>query len=379
MTRLPNIQILRACAAMMIVIYHCGIETSRLAEMHGQNRLFDENPLGSGVPLFFAISGFIMTVTCVSKFGSLSTAIDFMRRRLIRIVPLYWALTTVAACVALVAPNLTKAPPGDYLYYISSYLFCPYMRLTGDVRPLATPGWTLNLEMLFYVIFAAALLFPRRVGLPMMFGSLGLLVAARMDGLLPGVALNFWGDPIVLGFLFGATVGILYVKGVRLSRGLALTLLAIGFALLLQPGQLGGAEDDLLRRLATAIPSVIVLAGFALGPQVDVRRRFWQPALLIGNSSYSLYLVQEFMLRLLFLFWLKAAFNAVLPLWTFIPIGIAVSLGACLTSYRYFEVPVTRWLQGAQNVSELRYDARQLPMTDGTTRPAPVRASAPAS
>jgi peptidoglycan/LPS O-acetylase OafA/YrhL len=31
------------------------------------------------------------------------------------------------------------------------------MRLTGNVRPLATPGWTLNLEMFFYVIFSVAL------------------------------------------------------------------------------------------------------------------------------------------------------------------------------------------------------------------------------
>jgi exopolysaccharide production protein ExoZ len=110
--KLPNIQILRACAALMIVIYHCGIETGRLSGAAGGGKLFDEVPWGSGVPLFFAISGFIMVVTSASAFGSWSAAVDFMRRRIIRIVPLYWLVTTFALVGILVMPSLSKAPPG---------------------------------------------------------------------------------------------------------------------------------------------------------------------------------------------------------------------------------------------------------------------------
>lgn len=343
--KLPNIQILRACAALMIVIYHCGIETGRLSETVGSGKLFDEGPWGSGVPVFFAISGFIMVVTSARAFGSLPAAIDFMRRRIIRIVPLYWLVTTAALAVVLVAPGLTKAPPGDPLYVVASYLFWPYMRLTGDIRPLATPGWTLNLEMLFYVVFAASLLFRRRVGLSLLFASLGLLVAARVSGLLPGVALNFWGDPIVLGFLLGAAVGIAYNNGLRLSGLSAAMLIAIGFGVIFLSWVPTGAEDTLLRRLADAVPATLVLIAVALGPQVDEVRYIWRPALIIGNASYSLYLVQEFLLRLLSLVWLKGPL-ATLPLWTFIPIGIALTLMVALTLYRYFEMPVTRWLNG---------------------------------
>ncbi len=63
MNRLPNIQILRAIAALMVVVDHCGLETSRLAASLGQGPLFDEVPWGAGVQLFFAISGFIMVAT----------------------------------------------------------------------------------------------------------------------------------------------------------------------------------------------------------------------------------------------------------------------------------------------------------------------------
>jgi len=341
--KLPNIQILRACAALMIVIYHCGIETARLSAAAGGARLFDESPWGSGVPLFFAISGFIMVVTSARAFGSLPAALDFMRRRIIRIVPLYWLVTTGALGVVLVAPSLSKAPPEDYLYIVASYLFWPYMRLTGDIRPLATPGWTLNLEMLFYVVFAASLLFRRRVGLCVLFASLGILVGARVSGMLSGVVLNFWGDPIVLGFLLGAAVGIAYNNGLRLSGLSAVVLTAIGFAVTFMSWVPGGAEDTLLRRLADAAPATLILIGVALGPQVDGLRKLWRPALLIGNASYSLYLVQEFLLRLVSLGWHKAP-TTNLPLWIFIPGGIAITVLVSLAIYGCFEKPVTRWL-----------------------------------
>jgi peptidoglycan/LPS O-acetylase OafA/YrhL len=348
--KLPNIQILRAWAAMMIVVFHCGLETGRLAEISGTGKLFNVDPWGAGTSLFFAISGFIMVVTTASAFGSPAAALDFMRRRLIRIVPLYWALTTLMLGVIMVVPSLMmKVDGSDHLYVVGSYLFWPQMRLTGDIRPLATQGWTLNLEMLFYVVFAVALLFSRRTGHVLLFDSLGLLVAARVGGLLSGVALNFWGHPIVLSFLFGAAVGIFYNRGVRLSGGCAILLLVIGFGALFSPWRPSGDEADLLPCLACGIPSAVVLAAVALGPQINESRRLWLPALLIGDASYSLYLLHPFLLRALYLLWLKGSVGTVLSLWAFVPAGIAIALGAAVMIFWYFERPVTRWLNGLQS------------------------------
>jgi peptidoglycan/LPS O-acetylase OafA/YrhL len=53
--------------------------------------------------------------------------------------------------------------------------------------------------------------------------------------------------------------------------------------------------------------------------------------------------VQEFLLRLLSLGWHKGPL-ANMSLWTFIPVGIAITLLVSLTIYRYFEKPVTAWL-----------------------------------
>ena len=72
---------------------------------------------------------------------------------------------------------------------------------------------------------------------------------------------------------------------------------------------------------------------------------FGSPRCSIGDASYSLYLVHEFLLRLLSFVWLKGP-AAILPLWMFVPAGIAVTSTVALTAYRYFERPVTRWLNG---------------------------------
>ena len=123
--------------------------------------------------------------------------------------------------------------------------------------------------MLFYVVFAVALLLRRGVGLFLLFASLGLLVTARASGLLSGVPLNFWGDPIVLGFLFGAAIGIAFNKGWRLSTLSAITLAAIGFTIIFLRWIPDGEETALSMRLAEAAPAALILIAFALGPQID--------------------------------------------------------------------------------------------------------------
>ncbi|MBV8790440.1 MAG: acyltransferase, partial [Pseudolabrys sp.] len=295
--------------------------------------------------LFFAISGFIMVATSAKSFGVPNAPADFMRRRIIRIVPLYWLVTTVALAAALVAPSLMKVPGNSIEYILGSYLFWPLVRLTGEVRPLATPGWTLNLEMFFYVVFAVALAFRPRVGFTVLFATLGGLVAARVAGVLPGVALNFWGDPIVINFLFGAAIGIVYNKGVRLPAGWSLALTTVGFGMLFLHLVPPGAQDDFWPRIVDGIPSVVVLFAVALGPQINESARAWRLPLSIGDASYSLYLVHEFLLRPLFLLWKKGPIDT-LTLWSFIPVGIAISVVAALLTYRYFERPMTRWLNG---------------------------------
>jgi peptidoglycan/LPS O-acetylase OafA/YrhL len=248
---------------------------------------------------------------------------------------------------------MLSVPVMDAKYIASSYLFWPEARVNGLMRPIATPGWTLNLEMMFYAVFAVALLLPRRLGLGFALLLLGGMAAAHVAGVfapggaLPSPVLNFWSDPIITGFMLGMGVGILFVHGCRQSFWTMLVLAIVGMVWLLNvPSRPDLPEDDLWVRLSSAIPATIVLAALAFGPQLGLHLRWkwlFAPLLLIGDASYSLYLTHEFLLRPLRVVWQKFTAD-LLPLWSFLPIGIAISILGGLACYWLFEKPVTNWL-----------------------------------
>ena len=350
MSRLLNVQILRAFAALFVVVFHCGLEMERIAEATVRVRLFDHVRWSLGVSLFFTISGFIMVVTCYRSFGKPGEAWKFMKRRLLRIAPIYWLLTCAMLAVTVVAPSLIRVPIDDPFAFPLSLLFWPFARPDGEIRPLVTPGWTLNLEVYFYVVFAAGLLLDRWKGLALVIFAILGVCAVRGGGMVGAIPLTFWGDPIVLGFVFGMGVGALYMNGFRLSGTPALMLIVLGTGLSFNSIYQTMPEDMLVARLALSLPATLVLAGASFGPQVDAGKMVWRGLIIIGDASYSLYLVHEFFLRPLRLGWMRFIGDA-LPLSAFLFAGIALSIAAGLVCYYCIERPMDRWLRS-------RLDAR---------------------
>jgi exopolysaccharide production protein ExoZ len=89
--------------------------------------------LASGVDVFFVTSGFIMTLT-----GARLAPGEFVVRRLVRIVPLYWLLTTVLVIVALLLPGLFRTTVLTPAAYVGSLLFIPFHNVgqSGELKPL---------------------------------------------------------------------------------------------------------------------------------------------------------------------------------------------------------------------------------------------------
>ena len=146
-----NLQALRALAALGVVVYHSVIT----ADDYGMQPHFTI-PVGhigpSGVDIFFIISGFVMVFVTPNDAAGLKSGARFLRDRIRRIVPTYWIFTTLWACLVLAVPGAFRVFEFSIGHAVRSYLFLP-----SETTPFVHVGWTLNLEMFFYVMFAGAL------------------------------------------------------------------------------------------------------------------------------------------------------------------------------------------------------------------------------
>ena len=292
----------------------------------------------SGVDLFFVISGFIMVFTTT---GSAITPGRFMRRRIVRVVPLYWLLTLLMVMVALAAPGLFKTLRVSATTLLQSLFFVPHFSQSfpGFVFPLLVPGWTLNLEMFFYVLFAASLWLPEHVRLPVFAGFLvGLVATGAVFGPFGSAPAQTYTSPMLLEFVAGALMAAWSLQGRSIaSKGGSLLLMAIGSAMLVL------RDTPPLGSGTQIIGATLVVAG-ALDPAFGR----WQSRTLraLGDSSYSLYLTHVFTLGALRAAWVKLLpgapnlFSAIL----FMLLALVCCAMVGWLSYRWIESPVLRRL-----------------------------------
>lgn len=278
-----TIQYLRGLAAVLVLASHAllyplvehDLEFGRLGWL--------------GVILFFVISGFIMVV--VTGEGRFS-ALDFLRRRAIRIVPMYWGATLLAAALALLAPQLFKTTVYDGTQLILSLLFIPfYNPVSEGIHPLYKLGWTLNYEVFFYVCFALLAFLgagARVVWLTAAFTALAVI------GLLftPEPAIpQFYTSFMPLAFCAGAWLGLATLRGRigALSHRAVYAVMVIGLAGLLE----GFVWDRGVVEDIVAFVGFAIFASALLLLAVRYESRLPRIALLerIGDASYSIYLV----------------------------------------------------------------------------------------
>ena len=145
--KIQSIQCLRFVAALAVSFYHFGIVTDIT------NTAFNVTFF---LRLFFTISGFIIMLSTQNeekKYG-------FFGRRLIRLVPLYWLLTLTVFAAAQIIPGLIGYKP-TVVQLIKSMLFIPFSRETlksgVTLRPIVGLGHTLQMEILFSLVFAIAM------------------------------------------------------------------------------------------------------------------------------------------------------------------------------------------------------------------------------
>lgn len=338
--RFVGIQVLRFIAAMLVVVMH----STQLVSMYitGRGSAHYWAPGSSGVDIFFVISGFVMaTSTAAMPYPGQSRAAAawvFLKRRLLRIVPLYWFYTLLKAALLLAVPTLALTSTIDAAHLASSLLFLPTRSPWGLMQPVMPVGWTLNFEMLFYAVFAIgiALGAPRARFCLLVF--LGLFLASHW---FPAAdALGFYAQTIVFEFVAGVLLARVLPRlqavpataAVLLMAAAALFMLAIDWA----------PDTD---RLATwgLGATVMVACALALEPWF-ARSRLASRASFLGDASYSIYLSHPFVGPPVVLLLARLGLNE--PAVFVVAVCIAAAAAGCV-SYVLVERPMTSFFKRA--------------------------------
>ncbi len=328
-TTLVSIQYLRAIAALLVVLQHAaGMLPGSL------NRLEVFNSGRVGVSIFFVISGLVMHHAARQE-----PACEFIRRRIVRIVPLYWLLTTVLLAIYLAGygPDVTKATL--FTSYVLSLGFIPHPALIAPhITPLLVPGWTLDREMLFYALFAIGLL----IGRPAAFSAAALVALALIgkSGVMTSPIGIVWTDPILLQFAAGLGIGWLLTRGYPAALA---ALLPVGAVLsAIWASGLSGAAGSVL--ITSAGAAMIVAGTLALEPRIHRPSRL---LMRIGEASYAIYLSHTILMLALMPALGPLADQGLAGFTAAIAIGIAVSSAFGIALHVVLEKPLLAWADAA--------------------------------
>lgn len=263
-----NIQFLRAFAAINVVLFHAiGAAPSYSHEavlFH-----FFEGWGANGVDVFFVISGFIMLYSLTLKKKS---PLEFVVGRCIRIVPIYWIVTMLIVIVFYLSPSIFRELIITPEWTIASLFFTSL--LIFEKTPIVYVGWTLELEVIFYLIISISILMK------------SFNVAFLFIGLLLTIVSLYADNYIMIEFFFGCIIAYIYHR-YKLSANLGVFIFffgvaTLGISLLPQIKHL-----DLHRIFIWGIPSFFLVFGAVFSPQIKNFALSY-----LGDASYSIYLIQ---------------------------------------------------------------------------------------
>lgn len=314
--RLLGVQILRGIAANMVVLYH--FKTTGSVEKYNIDNRYENfnffRNFDTGVDLFFVISGFIMFYVTDGRSTRKGT---FVASRLMRIVPLYWLISILEFAIS----NLFLEKDLSFSYLFRSMSFTVN---TDRNFPVLGQGWTLQYEMLFYLVLSFFLLNSLRRKL---FFCLVILCGFRI--VLPI-------DNHVFEFLFGAFSFILAKHG---SQRIVHFLAALsGFFLIFMQWYYIFPNSSL--RILFFGVAAIAIVSYASITKVN----FPKILIVCGDYSYSLYLTHTLVISVMFKIFLLPFFSSLNP-FVFLIFGVLLCNFIGYLCWKFVERPLSRFLQ----------------------------------
>ncbi len=366
----------RALAALAVVLFHIrqnmqvpdydpAVQGTHIGDDYPYQSVHWFESLMSNVDLvvdfFFALSGFLLVLPFARAMLAgrpLPSFKSFASGRLLRVVPLYWAVVIVVWCTR------NYGYPGNWRDLLEHLTFTQWLDSKRIFYTIG-PAWSLADEMWFYVsvplVALGAVWLARRwtdrnrralvyIGILAVGVALSLLwnvLALHVFGVRPNQWSFFFGVPARLStFCLGAIAGVVvaWAGDRRLPRGvpLAMRLGALGALWWFASHRVAdlGPWTHYIHPFAATCFSVVLVA-IALGrPGVANRLCDNKFVLTAGGLTFALYIGHESLLDPLSQAgWLRMPFHDMVLNWL---IGVPIVVAAAYLLHLFVEEPATR-------------------------------------
>jgi len=308
--KIDSLQMLRALAVLLVIHVHCMHISTPVIGSSYQSNFFYFDVWGSiGVDIFFVISGFIMTIVTPAYYKEKGWK-EFIIKRAIRIIPLYWALS-----FAQVLLSLRHGEIAERESIIKTIFFFPTWSSSIFAYPILGQGWTLSLELFFYSLIALLLIFfKKNINHYLIIAIFTLTIIGFVINPLNSLS-KFLTTPLLLEFCLGIIVGMIYKyvltiyqesnkKVIRLG---AIILFIVGLSLMITSIFTGYKAINyadivgdnmhlaLFRSLIWGVPCGMLVCSIVILERVYL---ITVPGIFIkiGDASYSGYLIHTWII-----------------------------------------------------------------------------------
>jgi exopolysaccharide production protein ExoZ len=345
-----SLQAGRAAAALLVCVYHvmgC-VSAPKYFNLPWAAAPFSWGVLA--VEYFFALSGFILYTVHQADLFRPERFVPYAVKRIIRIYPTYLIIALGVLIPALLIPALRNTVAHEPITIVSRLLLFPEKfqdpPADGSLAYILTVAWSLEYEVLFYVLFGLVLL--GRTWAVVIVGVLACGYGAHLLGIpLPKFGRVLAGRE-TLTFVAGMVAAAVHRTGFRVSRPGWVSLVAVvGLFVLHGDSTRILIASDLVRAIPSSLCAALLILSLIAGEErgMAVGRHPWIQ--LLGNASYALYLIHFPLVSAM----TKAAVAAGMPRFgvlgaaATVLVEVAVSVAAGVGFHVWIELPILGWLR----------------------------------
>jgi len=307
---------------------------------------------------FYTLSGYLISLTIHRNYNSISGLPYFFANRIVRIYPTYWVCLAISAGLAAFIGadyallNRALLMPSGESWFANLFIF----GLLGEFPRLLPPAWSLNIELVYYILMALLLTRHRFIALIWLVASIALVAE--------GVASDLGWSRMYFNFrypsfCFALGACTFHFRDQLLSAFDRLPVRMICFLACLYPCvpavtvHSGGNMNDGLLPIAILYMSSMITALMILALHVSSERPSWlyRYDQLLADMSYPVFLVHWPVIALMSITIFEEAQRGIPLMLVSLPMTYFVSYGVV----RLVEAPSRRlrsWIRNKSRQSQ---------------------------